>query len=152
MKALFAVCILCLASVILSGCPPPEDHMYVEVIVTEDSPPVFRFGGDGNFEAPADVEYIHVYLNRPQDMHEFYWAIRAHRPGGGFGYDIPLREVVYGVIPDGFKESVKAVPLEPGGEYLMQIYGGYGVKVEFCFAYKPGRYYGSGSNIPSAVK
>jgi len=126
--------------------------MYVDIAVSEDSPPLFRLSADENFTKPAYVTYMAVYSDKPGEKH-IRWAIMAHRRKlDGFrvvdvnGFRVPLREIVYGVVPDGFREWSKtrpALPLEPDALYSLIVRGGVaGVGTIVHFRYKPGRYFG----------
>ena len=125
---------LLLTGCCLEGCTSWGDRLertYIEVIIDEDSPPVFRFSKDEEFRAPVKVTSIKVYSKEERTKSAMIrWYIVA------IDQEIPLREVVYGVVPDGFKEDKRALPLKPGAKYVLYVFRGGGIH----FINKPGRY------------
>ena len=64
MESASVICIFCLILTFLAGCVP-EEYMYVEVIIQEDSPLIIRLSADEKFETPALVRMISVYKDEP---------------------------------------------------------------------------------------
>ena len=139
MKSVYAISISCLALIFLTGCQPLE-YMYVEVNIKEGSPPVMKLSADAKFETPVFVMSIAVFVDEPGKPRTFYWTVTGIN---SVPSSVPLREVVYGVVPDGLTEWTEPLPLEPNAEYGLDIDGGQaGVGVTMYFTNKPGRYFG----------
>ncbi|MBN2015628.1 hypothetical protein JW766_02240 [Candidatus Dojkabacteria bacterium] len=151
MRSGFVVMMLCLLLIPLLGCIPKE-YLYVEVIVNDrSSPPVFRFSGDKKFKKPAErFRGITVYSDSPDRTlpRKFYWSIStwdgSHNLGSAMRR-VSIREIVYGIVPEGFKEWEKLLPLEPDAEYGLEI-GRSFIHMDMIFSYKPGIYSGYGSS------
>ena len=140
MRSISVIWMLCLALMFLTGCRPKE-YIYVEIIINENLPPLFILSADQELETPALVRGIEIFPDEPGKP-RIYWALSiGNRAPSG----VPIRQVVYGVVPDGINESVKALPLEPNGKYRFEIWGGVaGVGATVHFTYRPGSYSGYG--------
>ena len=148
MRLICVIWILLLSLASLTGCQP-EEYIFVEVVVTQGSPPVFRLSEDEGFETPAYVINIDVFSDEQGNEYKFFWAIASHRREirdskviDIIGASVPIREVVYGVLPEGFKESEKPLALEPDAKYRLRVYGRPSGVAVVHFTNTPGRYFG----------
>lgn len=124
------------ASLTACGCliGEPRPQTYGEVVITEGSPPLIRLGrGDERSRKDALVNRIHVIFHEENaNSPIWFWNIKAIDPW------VPLREVTYGVVPEGFREVTKAIPLEPGVRYRLHVSGFDNIII--YFTNKPGIY------------
>ena len=148
MRPICVIWILLFSLIYLTGCQP-EEYIFVEVIITQGSPPVFRLSEDEGFETPAYVNSIKVFSDEEGSEYKFFWAIAGHRREVRdskvidiIGVSIPIWEVVYGVLPEGFKESEKLLALEPDAEYRLEVDGRPSGTAVVYFTNTPGRYFG----------
>ena len=139
-KPVLVILMFFLTVISLMGCVE-VDFIYVDVVVSENSPVVFRLGGDDKFSTPAKVREIEVSSRWEMNkISKSFWHIKAIDPPPPPAYQrtayILLSEVTYGVVPDGFRELTKAIPLEQGVKYDV-IFEGPGY-AECYFTNKPG--------------
>jgi hypothetical protein len=132
MRCLSVIYMLCLVSIFLMSCIKLE-IVYTELVFSENSPLVFRFSNDDKFQKPAKIKDIRVLSADNFNGHRWFWHIHA------IDKPVALREVVYGVVPAGFRELTKAVPLKPNLRYRVTIEGGTGGTI-IEFAKRSGKY------------
>lgn len=91
---------------------------HVDVVVVEGFAPVFKIGVNKQSGKPARIRSLKVtgVGYRPACLSCDFWEIVAKSDNF-----VQLQEVVYGIVPQGFRELAKAIPLEPGKVYYLNI-------------------------------
>ena len=119
-----------------------DTELYVKVILPPNQPPIFMVGEeDKYFEYMAAVERLSVFRRVNPPAFETYWTLdvgykRWPTPDRR-GDAVWISSITYGVVPEGFREETAARPLEPGGEYCVEVYAGFIEPVVECFTYQP---------------
>ena len=149
MKWFFISTTFFIVSICLIGCVRMKPT-YMGIMAGENSQVVFRLGADEKLSKPAKVQEIRVYSTEHWGSGRWRWHIIALDPPippEKYNFDyyrrhralLPLMEVVYGVVPEGFTEVIKAVPLEPYAKYDVRIESPLsGASIEATFINKPG--------------
>ena len=134
MKSISVFWVFCFALAFLVSCQIGKD-IYAEITVDEGLPPVFRLSADKDFDKPIHVREVRVVSDVQRTL---YWGLNTYQRKPT---RVPIREIVYGVAPDGFNEAMKALPLEPNSVYRLHV-GALGASIDLYFTYKPGKYSG----------
>lgn len=98
------------------GCFGPRPiHVALAPSDGMSRPPVFLLASDSDFSSPAQPTAITVRTCLGSDLpNKVVWFVSSYRPTPSKDPLPFLRQIEYGVLPNGWVERVPAEPLAPG--------------------------------------